>query len=196
MTGDSIHDPGVDGATLLDAADLDELVPSHITTRRDLNEWEQANILTALPWLVRSRKIFTEHFVRTLHARMFGETWRWAGHFRRTNTNVGAPWEQVPTLLQQLLLDVEYWIAHITYSHDEIGARFHHRLVSIHSFPNGKGRHARLMTDQLMRNLGIAPFTWGSKSLDATGTARTRYLEALRAADGGDYGALLAFVRT
>ncbi len=196
MIGDSVHDPGVDGATLLDAADLDDIVPSHVTTRRELNEWEQANILAALPWLARSRNIFTEHFVRTLHSRMFGETWKWAGHFRRTKTNIGAPWEQVPTLIQQLLSDVQYWIAHATYGHDEIGARFHHRLVSIHPFPNGNGRHARLMTDQLVRHLGDPPFTWGSESLDAAGTARSRYLEALRAADRGDCAALLAFVRT
>ncbi len=189
-------DPDVDGATPLDAGERDELIPTHISTRGELNEWEQANILAALPWLARSRQVLTADFARSLHARMFGDTWRWAGRFRRTDKNIGVHWEQVPTQLHQLLSDVEYWIAHATYGNDEIGARFHHRLVWIHPFPNGNGRHARLMTDQLMRQVGSAPFTWGSASLNSLGTARARYLDALRSADGDNFEALLAFVRT
>ena len=98
--------------------------------------------------------------------------------------------------LRDLINDVRYQIEHDTYPPDEMAARFHHRLVAIHPFPNGNGRHARMMADLLIQKLGQPRFTWGSKSLtDATET-RTRYIEALRAADGGDMAPLMGFVRS
>jgi fido (protein-threonine AMPylation protein) len=68
--------------------------------------------------------------------------------------------------------------------------------VVIHPFPNGNGRHARLMTDVLLRRNGVSAFSWGGANLEAAGDARERYLAALRAADAGDFKPLLEFVRS
>lgn len=185
------------GATPLDADELASLIPKHITTQSELNEWEQLNIEQGEAWARRQRKdILNEAFVRQLHQKMFGETWIWAGSFRKSNKNIGVEWQQISVILRDLLNDTRYQIDHAIYPPEEIVVRFHHRLVLIHPFPNGNGRHARLMADLLIQKLGQARFTWGSQSLTALTETRTRYIAALRAADGGDIQALLAFVRS
>ncbi|MDX8385764.1 MAG: mobile mystery protein B [Gallionella sp.] len=185
------------GDTPLDADELACLIPKHITTQGELNEWEQMNIVQGEAWARRQRKeILDERFVRQLHKQMFGETWSWAGNFRNSDKNIGIEWQQVGVKLHNLLQDVLYQIKHATYSPDEIATRLHHRLVVIHPFPNGNGRHARLMADQLIQKLGQLRFTWGSKSLSDATETRTRYIEALQAEDGGNIQPLLAFVRS
>jgi Fic-DOC domain mobile mystery protein B len=99
-------------------------------------------------------------------------------------------------LPSQLFGDVRYWIESRTHSPDETALRFHHRLVFIHPFSNGNGRHARLIADVLITKLGRPSFTWGSVNLVKEGEARTRYLEAIRAADDGDIQSLLKFARS
>lgn len=185
------------GATPLDADELASLIPKHFTTQSELNEWEQLNIEQGEAWARRQRKdILSEAFVRQLHQKMFGETWSWAGNFRKSNKNIGVDWQQISVKLRNLLNDTQYQIEHATYPADEIAARFHHRLVLIHPFPNGNGRHARMMADLLVQKLGQPRFTWGSKSITAENETRPRYITALRAADGGDIKPLLAFVRS
>jgi fido (protein-threonine AMPylation protein) len=68
--------------------------------------------------------------------------------------------------------------------------------VAIHPFPNGNGRHARLMADLLIEKLGGEPFSWGGGSLADVGELRARYVAALQAADGHDIGPLIAFARS
>jgi len=185
------------GATPLDADELACLIPRHITTHGELNEWEQLNILQGEAWARRQRKdILNEGFVLQLHKQMFGETWSWAGNFRKSEKNIGAEWQQVGVKLHDLLNDGHYQIDHATYPPDEIATRFHHRLVAIHPFPNGNGRHARMMADLLIQKLDQPRFTWGSKSLSEATETRSRYIAALRAADGGNIQPLLAFVRS
>ena len=188
-----------DGATPLDANELDGLKLGHITTREELNRFEQDNISDALQWLESRRKgdILTEKFIKTLHQKMFGKVWKWAGSFRRSGKNIGVDWPQISSQLHNLLQDVHYWIEHRTYSDDEIAVRFHHRLVWIHLFANGNGRHARLMTDILLTEvLQQKSFTWNVGNINAEDEVRGLYLEALRLADNHDYSALLAFVRS
>jgi len=127
---------------------------------------------------------------------MFGDTWRWAGRYRTRDTNIGAAWERIPERVRELCGDASYQRAHGVYPVDAFVARFHHRLVQIHPFPNGNGRHARLIADLLLADAGRAAFTWGAADLGADGGARAAYLAALRAADGGDYDPLLEFVRS
>lgn len=185
------------GATPLDADELASLIPSHITTQGELNEWEQLNILQGEAWARRQRKeILDEAFLRQLHKQMFGETWRWAGEFRKSDKNIGVDWLKIGVELRKLLDDVHYQIEHAAYPPDEIATRFHHRLVAIHPFSNGNGRHARQMADLLVERLGQPRFTWGSRSLTNAGETRLRYIAALQAADARDYVPLLAFVRS
>ena len=124
-----------------------------------------------------------------------GRVWTWAGTWRQTGKNIGVEVFQIPTSLKDLLDDTAYWIQHNTYEIDEIAARFHHRLVFIHPYPNGNGRHARLATDLLLRSLDRRPFTWGSETFTHPSDIRARYVEVLRAADKYDYAPLLGFVR-
>ncbi len=147
------------GATPLDADELACLIPKHITTQGQLNEWEQLNILQGEDWARRQRReILDETLVRLLHKHMFGETWTWAGSFRTSDKNIGIDWRQIGIRLRDLLDDVRYQIDNKTYPPDKTAVRFHHRLVSVHPFPNGNGRHARLMADLLIGKLGQPRF--------------------------------------
>jgi Fic-DOC domain mobile mystery protein B len=187
-----------EGATPLDADELGALIPAHIATQADLNTWEEANILQGAKWAARQRKreILDEGFVRELHRRMFDRTWRWAGTFRSSNKNIGIDWTQISTRLRDLLADTRYQVDHPSMPPDELALRFHHRLVWIHAFANGNGRHARLMADELVLRLVRPRFGWGSAGLVEQGDPRQRYLEALRAADVGDIAPLLRFARS
>jgi Fic-DOC domain mobile mystery protein B len=187
-----------DDATPLDAEEREGLAQTWITTRADLNEAEQANIDDAVAWTGRRRdtEILTEGFVFELHKRMFGDVWSWAGSTRKTGKNIGVDPDQIHIQLGGLLRDAQYWIEHRSFSADEIAVRLHHGLVAIHPFPNGNGRHARLMADLLIAQLGGDPFSWGGGTLRDIGTLRAEYIGALRAADNHDFTPLLAFARS
>jgi Fic-DOC domain mobile mystery protein B len=187
-----------DDATPLDAEEREGLAQTWITTRADLNEAEQANIDDAVAWTSRRRdtEILTEGFVFELHKRMFGDVWSWAGSTRKTGKNIGVDPRQIHIQLGGLLRDAQYWIEHRSFSADEIAVRLHHGLVAIHPFPNGNGRHARLMADLLIAQLGGDPFSWGGGTLRDIGTLRAEYIGALRAADNHDFTPLLAFARS
>jgi len=195
------HYMSVWGATLLNPDEIEGLIPSHITTQNDLNSWEQDNILEAENWLSRKKlnthQILTQTFLQKLHRRMFNKTWRWAGQFRKSDKNIGVDWRIIHTELKLLFDDTLYQIAYQSYSIDEIAARFHHRLVWIHPFINGNGRHARLITDQLLITVNQPRFSWGSNyQLYKPSSIRKKYIEALRSSDKKDFRALLAFVRS
>jgi|TARA_E500000305_G_C4008605_1_gene231405 Fic-DOC domain mobile mystery protein B len=187
-----------DDATPLDAEEREGLLQTWITTRADLNEAEQANIDEAVAWNGRRRSpnILSEGFVFELHKRMFGDVWSWAGSTRKTNKNIGVDPQQIHVQLGGLLRDARYWIEHGSFSADEIAVRLHHGLVAIHPFPNGNGRHARLMADLLIAQLGGEPFSWGGGTLRDIGTLRAEYIAALRAADNHEFAPLLAFARS
>jgi Fic-DOC domain mobile mystery protein B len=192
-----LHEPESPGNTPLDPDEAEGLLPAHIIKRAELNEWEQANILKGQDWAFRRRRrVLSLRFAQELHRRMFGDTWVWAGSFRRSDKNIGVHWPTIPQAVQDTLSNAEHWLENETYDVDEAAARFHHRLVWVHPFPNGNGRHARLMTDLLLWNLGREPFTWGRESLIGPGAARDRYLEALHHADHGNMVPLMAFVRS
>jgi Fic-DOC domain mobile mystery protein B len=188
-----------DGQTPLDPDEKAGLLPEHLVTKGHLNDWEQENILRAVRWLrrVRSPDVLGEGFCRTLHSKMFDQTWAWAGTFRKSDKNIGCDWTQVSIKLAQLFGNTRWWIENSIFPPDEIAARFHRDLVWIHPFANGNGRHARTMADVLLRGMGQPSFSWGGGGhLVSANEARVRYLAALRAADQGDYQLLLAFVRS
>jgi Fic-DOC domain mobile mystery protein B len=188
-----------DGNTPLTPEELADLIPS-LAAREELNEWERENILLARRWALRRASIknsdpISDEYIRKLHDRMFDQTWKWAGHYRNTEKNLGVPVQQMRDALATLLGDTKYWIENKTYPADEIAVRFHHRLLVIHLFPNGNGRHGRLIADVLAVKLGKPVFTWGGLSLTRPGEARERYLHAMRTADAGDIVPLLEFAR-
>jgi len=189
-----MFDPEPDGATPLAPDDAAALIPSHLTTRAELNAWEQTNILEAVRWVATARSpALSTATIRTLHQRMFGKTWEWAGRYRRVDTNIGVPWETIGVAVENFVEDGRFWLENRVYSIDEAAARLHHRLVKIHPFPNGNGRHARLWTDLLLRQSGRENFEWG-RSLDSDGDERQAYIQALRAADSEEFDPLLTLL--
>lgn len=188
-------------ATPLEPHEREGLLQTWITHRRDLNEAEQENIVEGAAWARSRRRVslermLSEHFMLTLHKRMLGDVWEWAGTLRTTERNIGIRAYRVGVEFGSLLRDVLYWTEHETFPADEIAVRFHHRLVAIHPFPNGNGRHARLAADLLIDRLGGGRFSWGGGSLADVGELRARYVAALRAADNHDIAPLLEFART
>lgn len=190
----------IDGQTPLDEEEKEGLLISTIATRGELDEFEQQNIEQAVQWtLGRSFKpevIFTEDFIRTVHKRMYADVWSWAGEFRRTNKNIGVDKWQIPTDLKYLLDDAKYWHENKIYPPDEIAIRFKHRIVSIHCFANGNGRHSRLMADIIIDKLNKQPvFSWGSHFYPEEIRRRNEYLHALKKADLGNIYPLIQFAR-
>lgn len=188
-----------EGATPLDADALAGLIPA-ISTHGELNEFEAVNISDAVLWASRSRNLrrdlMTIPMLQELHRRMFDRTWKWAGKFRTSDTNIGVHWPQIPSDVKNLCDDVGFQISNAVYTLDEMAVRFHYRLVATHPFPNGNGRHARLAADILVRREGGTPFSWGSASLARDSAPRHEYLDSLREADGGKFERLIRFARS
>ena len=191
-----LSEPG--GAMPLNVDEKEGLRFAHITTRGELDQLEQANIVEGLQWLKKQRQaeILSEGFVRNLHKRLFGQVWKWAGTFRKTEKNIGVDPVQIAIQLRQLLDDARYWIEHESYPPKELAVRFHHKLVLIHLFPKGNGRHARIMADAILTKLMDAPaIDWaGGYKLESMNERRDQYIAALRAADKHDFSKLFEFV--
>jgi Fic-DOC domain mobile mystery protein B len=185
-----------EGATPLDPNELGGLKHKHITTQGELDQLEQANIESGLLWLGRTRAhVLTDDFAITLHKRLFGDVWDWAGTFRKTGKNIGIDPVHIPVELRSLMGDAKYWADNKTYPAIEAAVRLHHRLVKIHPFPNGNGRHARIMADTVLNRVYKAePIDWaGGYDLQKMNERRTTYIAALKAADQNDIGPLMAF---
>lgn len=197
---------GPDGATPLDEEDRAGLIPTWLATRGDLNAAEHANIGMALLWSESKggphslAALLSEDLMKGLHGRMFNEVWKWAGEYRRHNTNIGTDWPYISTQLRDLLADAVVQTedrGRLPWAPDELAVRFHHRLALIHPFPNGNGRHARLAADLLVSLLGEPVFTWGGEDPGAPGDVRKAYLDALRHADRTqEFTPLVSFARS
>lgn len=184
-------------ATPLTPAEREGLIPSHITLRLELNELEQSNIMAATLWAMsRKRDALDERFLRNLHKRMFKSVWRWAGEYRQTERNIGVEPYRIQTEMRRVIDDGRYWLAHKSYSVDELSIRLHHALVLIHPFPNGNGRWSRLAADLFAVAHGSKSFSWGRSQLSAVDETRAAYISALRAADQHDIAPLLNFARS
>jgi len=183
-------------ATPLDYDEKLLLIPIHIHTMKELNAFEHANIVQAETWAVRSRFLLSAPYVKNLHTKMFDKTWKWAGKFRQSEKNIGVDSYRIPYELEYLLQDLKYQLENNVYELDEMAARFHHRLVSIHCFPNGNGRHARLMTDLFLIKNHERRFSWGGGTFQRENNeVRKLYINALRQADVNNIQPLLDFVR-
>jgi len=190
-----------DGQTPLDEDEKEGLLIKSITTRGELDEFEQQNIEDAIQWSLtrkfKSERILSESFIQELNNRMYGRIWSWAGEYRKTNKNIGVDKLDIPVALRSLIDDASYWLEHNIYEPEEFAIRFKHRLVSIHCFPNGNGRHSRMIADIIVEKIFHQPvFSWGSKNLSDENNSREKYLKALRKADKGDFELLLKFARS
>lgn len=191
----------INGQTPINEDEKEGLLIRTISTRSELDEFEQLNIEKAVEWTLKrkfkSENILTETFIKDLHKRMFSEVWKWAGAFRKTNKNIGVDKFQIGIELRKLLEDSKYWIEYKNFPEDEIAVRLSHRMVQVHLFPNGNGRHSRLIGDILINHVfGKPVFAWGRTNLNNAGTMRTQYINALQEADEGDYKSLIEFARS
>lgn len=188
------------GQTPLDLDEKEGLLIPSISTQGELDEFEQLNIEKAVEWTIHSKlktkNILTETFIKRLHKKMYGEVWSWAGTFRKSNKNIGCDWPVIPTQLKALLDDTLFWIEKNTYVPDEIAIRFKHRIVSIHCFPNGNGRHSRLMADIIIESISnLKNFSWNQSNLIKADEVRKKYIKALKDADKGNITELIQFAR-
>lgn len=189
-----------EGQTPLDEEEKDGLKIKSITTLGELDEFEQLNIEKAVEWTIHTKlkpeKILSEKFVKDLHKKMYGDVWKWAGEFRKTEKNIGIPWSQIGIELKNLLDDTKYWIKNKTFSPEEIAIRFKHRIVSIHCFPNGNGRHSRMIADIIMESIfGTEIFSWHQSNMVKASETRNLYINALRKADNGNITPLIEFAK-
>ena len=194
---DPLFDQNDDANTPLTPEEREQLIPSYVTLRHELNEAEQVNIADALRWTqARKRDVLNDVFLNQLHKRMFGDVWRWAGQYRTSSRNIGIDAYRIGMDVRQTVDDTHYWVDHQTFPADEVAVRFSHRLVAIHPYPNGNGRFSRLAGDLLAQQLGQPAFSWGRANLVDASLTRHSYVEALRAADNHEIGPLLAFARS
>jgi Fic-DOC domain mobile mystery protein B len=187
------------GATPLSDEDLRGLRIPSVRTHAELNEAEAANIIRGQEWALRSRMarvpdMLSDSFMQRLHKAMLGDVWTWAGKYRVVDTNIGVPYQQIRELLLNAYADARTWLEHDAYSPEEFAVRLHHRIVAVHPFRNGNGRHARMVAQiVLVRHFRRDPLPWGNSTLSASDTVRRAYIDALIAADGHDLAPLLAF---
>ena len=187
-----------DGQTPIDEDEKEGLKIKSITTQGELDEFEQLNIEKAVEWTIHTRlkpeKILTEKFIKELQKKMYSDVWKWAGEFRKSDKNIGINWTQIGVELKNLLDDMKYWIDNSTFSPEEISIRFKHRIVMIHCFPNGNGRHSRMMADIIMENIfGKEIFSWHKSNMVKANDIRKEYIAALRKADNGNINPLIKF---
>lgn len=190
-----------DGQTPLSEEEKEGLKIQSITTHGELDEFEQLNIEKAVEWTIYTKfkpaNILTEKFIKSLHKRMYGDVWKWAGEFRQTEKNIGIPWIQIGIELKKLLQDTTYWIENKIFSAEEISIRFKHRLVSIHCFPNGNGRHSRMMADIIIESIFDKEiFSWHQSNMVKADDNRKAYIKALKKADHGNIEPLIKFARS
>ena len=189
-----------EGQTPLDEDEKEGLLVKTITTHGELDEYEQLNIEKAIQWTLtrkfKQEQILSEEFIKTLHKKMLGDVWSWAGEFRKSEKNLGVPWINIGTELKVLLDDTKFWIKNKTYSNEEIAIRFKHRLVNIHCFANGNGRHSRIMADIIMESIfAEAPFSWNQSNIVKADQIRKNYINALQEADKGNIIPLINFAK-
>ncbi len=190
----------IEGQTPLDEDEKEGLLVRTISTRGELDEFEQLNIQSAIEWSLKTKldktQFLSEDYLMLVHRKMFGEVWAWAGTKRRSNKNIGVDKTQISIEIRKLIDDCNFWINHNSFGDEEIAIRFSHRLVKIHLFPNGNGRHSRLVADIMISKLFNKPvFSWGHSDLSKKNSTRKEYLDAIYKADKDDFKPLIEFAK-
>jgi Fic-DOC domain mobile mystery protein B len=184
--------------------DTSGLIQRQLTDRRARNAAELDAISRAYnKHIYRARRKragtewLTDTFIRQVHYDMFGEIWEWAGKYRTDRLNIGVEYHLIPEQIKLLCGDFNYWNSDkSTMPAFEIAARLQNRLTRIHPFTNGNGRHARLITDIFFYSVRLPMPQWPQIQLLSEGDQiRSRYIEAMKAADKEDYRDLIAFMK-
>jgi len=180
------------GATPLTLEEFGDLLPIHITTRKELNDAEFINISKATQKYFLSRKKFQFSLgsIHQVHKNMFGNVWKWAGKKRTTNKNIGVDKVYIDFELKKFIDDFDYWFK---YDMDaiEISARIHYRLVFIHPFNNGNGRWARFISNLFLKDNLNSYLEFPENKFILTTVIRKTYIKALQEADNLNYQPLI-----
>jgi len=189
------------GQTPISEEEKEGLLIKSITTRGELDEFEQQNIEKAIEWTLTKKftkeYILSEELIKELHRRMLNDVWEWAGKFRKTNKNLGVDKFEIRVEIRKLIDDCNFWIENKTFGEDEIAIRFKHRIVKIHPFPNGNGRHSRLLADIIVEKIfNKSVFSWGKDNISKPGDTRKKYINSLHQADNGNINSLIEFSRS
>jgi Fic-DOC domain mobile mystery protein B len=187
-----------DGSTPLDHDQIKGIRFAHLTTMGELDELEDENIQRGLEWLnhQKTKDYLSIEFLCKLHEKLFGEVWKWAGKFRTVEVNISKyRHHDVRPQLHNFFEDIKLWISGGKMSWDEISAEMHHRLVTIHPFPNGNGRTTRIFTEYVQKRNQQQVTSWGSTRKIDQKKRRDDYIKALRLADIGDFRALIDFMK-
>lgn len=189
------------GQTPISEEEKEGLLIKSITTRGELDEFEQQNIEKAIEWTLTKKftkeYILSEELIKELHRRMFNDVWEWAGKFRKTNKNLGVDKFEIRVEIKKLIDDCNSWFENKTFGEDEIAIRFKHRIVKIHPFPNGNGRHSRLLADIIAEKIfNKSVFSWGKDNISKPGDIRKKYINSLYQADNGNINSLIEFSRS
>jgi Fic-DOC domain mobile mystery protein B len=187
-----------DGSTPLDHDQIIGIRFSHLTTMGELDELEDLNIQKGLEWLNRQKdpNYLSTEFICKLHEKLFGDVWKWAGKFRTAEVNISKyrSYDVAPQL-KNFFEDAKLWIQNGKMSWDEISAEMHHRLVTIHPFPNGNGRTTRIYTEYVQKRNNQPVTSWMASLGKTPQLRRDHYIKALRSADKGDFELLTEFMR-
>ena len=169
-----------------------------IQTVGELDEYEEDNIAKGLIWLSKQKTNPCKYdFWLKLHKKLFENVWNWAGKVRThelANPEFKLPHEIWPELYQ-LEKDLDFWIKGKIFSNQELAARFHERIETIHPFANGNGRFGRIITEQICRFHQHEIPLWGRNLQSNPAKRREAYITALtQARRTGDYSELIAMI--
>lgn len=179
-----------EGQTPLDPQETFGLKDKRIATQSELNMLEAVNIASAELWIYSQRpNVLNFDFLLSLHKRMFGDVWSWAGTLRRTERNIGiSPWD-IRAAMHEAIDNAKFRWGE-KQSAEEVVTYFHHRMLFIHPFPNGNGRWARRVSELHCETLSLRPPKWIEVTNDELEHFRKQYLVGLRQADLGDLSGL------
>jgi len=167
-----------------------------IVPRSRLLAMEIEGTKKGLDFIAKSYKeLITPELILTIHNIAFGWIFPdWAGKFRTIRVEYSgkeaAPPHQVPLLIANLCADLEERLNHIDHDNAhgviELLSWFQHRFVLIHPFQDYNGRLARMLTICLLLKQNLPPIEIKADN----GEDRENYLNAMYAADKGDYSNL------
>lgn len=169
------------------------LIPRHLKTLSDLNEWESGNILQAqlLYFNTPKKRVFTSQLIQKLHKQMFDKTWKWAGTYRNHDLfDGGVSFHDISKHIYELCIDMAHWQnKHMNIIEQSV--RLHHALYRIRAFESGNMRHARMLSDLVLYTAGHKRPVWPEAETIKTTDFMKKYKDALKMADRGDYEPLL-----